>query len=196
MASGAGQNQVRAVLLDNVTTADTAVANPTVAYGTIGANDSGGLMTEAQGYSKWTLQLVPLTATALAGYQFTVYLSISPNVYATFTAIQNGITPYQANPPVNYPGVPLGKQHVQIAAPQAQLGFANAAAGFFPGVQPYEWVQAPGPSEQGGTGVGIANPLTPTVQILVISCPADAIRVVLTTAGTAGACRVVCKAIP
>ena len=195
MASGAGVNQVRAVLLDNVTTAVTAIATPLAGYGTIGYNDSGWQMTEAAGYTKWTIQLVPLSSTTLVGYAFSVYATISPNAYATFEGVQRGITPYPVIQVGTYPGQPAGKQHVLIPQAQAQFGYGNAALGFFPGIQPWECVLAPGPSEQGSTGP-TANPITPSAPITQISGAFDAVRVVLTTIGSAGACRVVCKAVP
>jgi hypothetical protein len=190
--SGAGVNQVRAVLLDNITTSTAAVANPLAAYGAVGGNDSGGCLNEAQGYKSWTLQVVPLSSTALVGFAFSVYITSSPNAYLTWEAACQGATPYQLNIPGILPNPP--RQNIRLPAPVIQLGVSNAT-GFFPGIAPWEWVLAEAPSGQGGTG-SIANPMTPAAPLMIISCTIESIRVCLTTVGTAGACRVVAKAVP
>jgi hypothetical protein len=190
--SAAGVNQVRAILLDNVTTSTPIVASPLTAYGTIGQNDSGGQMVEAQGYSKWAIQLVPLNSTALVGFAFSIYISLSPNAYLTWEAVCQGATPYSVSPPSRLPNPP--RQNIILPQPQYNLGFSNAA-GFYPGTQPWEWVLAEAPSTQGGAGP-TANPMTPTAPLLYINYPFEAIRVCLTTIGSAGACRLVAKAIP
>jgi hypothetical protein len=194
--SGAGVNTVRAVLLDNLTTATPAVTvtgnfGP-AAYGVIGQNDSGGLMVEAQAYSKWVIQIVPLSATALAGYAFSVYYTISPNLYLTFEGAVQGATPYPPLIPGILAGGPASKQQIRLPQPQYNWGYSDAA-GFFPGIKSYEWILADAPSAQAGT---IANPMTPANPMMYINYPVDGLRVVLTTVGSAGTCRVVAKTVP
>ena len=199
MPSGAGLNQVRVVLLDNVTTAATAVtvANGTTqAYGTIGLNDSGGQMMEATGYTKWVFQLISTSSTLPVGYAVTILCSCSPTVQITWTAASHGVASAAYNAsrriaPPQISGLPNG---VTLPLATAYQGISNAS-GFVPGVQPWEWHVMPGPSEQGGTGQ-IANPMTVASPFFIASFPVDAVRVVLSTIGSAGSIRVVAKAVP
>jgi hypothetical protein len=188
MASGAGINrqgtQGGVILLDNITTTVTAVTTPLTGYGTMLSNDSGGQMLEAIGFSKWMFHLVALTSTALTGIGVTLYGTISPNAYNTFT----NVNLYGQTPTPNSPFIGAG------TGPVAVSGINNNAA-FSPGVQPWEWFAIPGPSEQAGTGT-IANPLTSTQPLLFSTIPLVAVRAVVTSAATAGVGRVLAFAIP
>jgi len=185
MASGAGLNKIGSnggvILLDNITSSVTTVVAPLAAYGTMGANESGGKMTEGIAFSKWVFHLVPLTSTALSGISVTVYGTISPFAYLTFQGVVvNGQTPF-----------PIVPQQGPNFAP----GYTNAT-GFVPGIPPWEWFPVPGPSEQGGTG-NISNPLTASSPLLFSTLPLVAVRVVVTSALTgAGAARVYGFAVP
>lgn len=199
MASGAGQNRVDRLLLDNITTSATAVtlANGTTqAYGTAGVNDSGGLMFEARNYTKWTFQLVPTSSTLPTGFQVALLGTTSPWAYLTWESALTGTAPSSylaanAQPPPQYPGQPQGRT---FPVPTAYPGVTNAT-GFFPGVQPWEWFLLPGPSETSSSGA-MANPLTTTSPFFTCGLPVIAVRAVLVQAGTAGQVRVVCTAVP
>lgn len=191
MASSAGVNRVPTygggVLLDGISSATTALANQGLAsYGTIGVNDSGGQMLEAIGYSKWGFQLVADSSTALSGFQVLLLGTLSPYAYLTWTNANQGQTPY----PTANTGTGVGKNWL----PTWQYGVTNNAS-FNPGVQPWEWVPIPGPSEQSGTG-NIANPLTETTPLLFTTSPWVAVRAVVVATPTTGVARVYGFAIP
>lgn len=68
MASGAGQNRVEQAILV-CTPSATAVASPLTGYGTIGSNDSGQCLTEANGFTKWQFQMTG----SGTGYSVSIY---------------------------------------------------------------------------------------------------------------------------
>jgi hypothetical protein len=162
--SGAGSNLLSGYLLSNLGPNTAVVATPTVAYGALGVNDSGGFAVEARAVSKWRIQLEQVGTAALVGYGVSIYVTSSPAAFQTYMYALQGRTPTGVR------ALPFG------GSPQV---LANAAAGFFPGIDPGMWVLAEGPSDQGGTGP-VANPLTPTSPQLTISGTIVAIRAVLT----------------
>jgi hypothetical protein len=188
------------VLLDNISTSVTTVAlanNTTQAYGTNGSNDSCGQMVEARNYTKWSFQLLPLSETLPTGFQVALLGTISPWAYLTWEMMLAGQGPaavlaQRSQPPPQYPATPAGRT---IPLPTAYPGFSNAA-GFFPGIQPWEWFLLPGPSEQSGAG-GAANPLTTNAPFFTYTLgPIIAVRAIVVAQGTAGAVRVVASAVP
>lgn len=121
--SGAGLNRIGQLggvfLLRNVNANVSAVAAtpPTPpAYGTFGINDSGIVMWEGIGFSKWVFQILQVGATAASGYSFTLYGTISRGVYTAKQAGRTGAFTASTNPdvqPVNW---------FQIPAPSEQVG--------------------------------------------------------------------------
>lgn len=167
-------------MLDNITATVPTVATPTLAYGTMLLNDSGGQMFEGIAFSKWMFQLAQLGTTTLTGVSVTIYGTISPFAYSTWVNGNLGQTPYPTQ--------------IAQAGPIAVPGVTNVAP-YNPGVQPWEWFPIPGPSEQAGTGT-IANPMTTTSPLLTTNIPLIAVRAVVTGAVTAGVARVYAFAIP
>lgn len=82
--SGAGLNRVTGVVLA-VNAATAIVAAPLTAYGTIGVNDSGQVLTEAMGFTKWTFTLLG----GGTGMSVTIYGTNDPVAYAAWKASFN-----------------------------------------------------------------------------------------------------------
>lgn len=80
MASGAGLNRVGQYggrLLLSASTAVTPVATPLTGYGTIGGSDSGPIMWEGIGFSKWGFQILG----GGTGYSVSVYGTLDPVLF-------------------------------------------------------------------------------------------------------------------
>jgi hypothetical protein len=91
--SGAGLNRVQAVILScNVNTA--VVAAPLTAYGTLNVNDSGLVLCEAQGFTKWTFQLLG----GGTGYSITLYGTSDPVALGQWRSSFNPLAPKYALP--------------------------------------------------------------------------------------------------
>lgn len=93
MAGNAGLNRVGeygGVPLLSLSPSSTAVAAPTTAYGTIGTSDSGLILPEAIGFTKWTFSLAGLNAAAIAGYTVTIYGTIDPTAFQAWKPENNG----------------------------------------------------------------------------------------------------------
>lgn len=86
--SGAGLNRVQAVIL-SCGTNTTAVASPLAGYGTIGVNDSGLQLCEAQGFTKWTFQLLG----GGTGYSVSLYGTSDPVAIGQWRASFNPQAP-------------------------------------------------------------------------------------------------------
>ena len=89
MASGAGLNRVaqqggKPLLLIDITA--TAVSTPLTGYGTIGSNDSGLVMLEAIGFTKWAFCLVGNTT----GQSVTIYGTLDPIASQAWNTPHNG----------------------------------------------------------------------------------------------------------
>jgi hypothetical protein len=83
--SGAGLNRVNGVVLSINNPATAVVPAPTMAYGTIGVNDSGQVLTEAMNFTKWTFTLLG----GGTGYSVTIYGTNDPVAYAAWKASFN-----------------------------------------------------------------------------------------------------------
>jgi hypothetical protein len=80
MPSGAGLNRggvLGGITLLSVAPTAALVAAPTAAYGTIGLNDSGGLLHTLAGFTKWRFQIIGAGATT-AGYSISIYGTLDP----------------------------------------------------------------------------------------------------------------------
>jgi len=125
MASGAGLNRVGQrggeILLYHVNANVSAitVTVPTApSYGTLGANDSGIIMPEGIGFTKWTFQILQVGSTAASGYSFTLYGTVSQGAYTAFQNGRTGVFTATTSPdvqPVNW---------FQLPAPSEQGGTA------------------------------------------------------------------------
>ena len=156
--SSAGGNRILVPILKLVPTA-TAVATPLTGYGTIGLNDSGLVLVEAQFWTKWGFQLCPEevpqpalpNTTALAtGYSVTIYYTLSR--YVQFAQQTRQTQPYQS------PADATGSTLVPVGA----------------------WWPLPAPSDQSGTATDY-NPLTSDGPVLAGNRFAMGFRAVLTT---------------
>lgn len=171
MASGAGGNRagslggIPVLRLRTTATALTGATDPTLAYGAIGANDSGLILLEVQGFTKFVFQICPegpnVSGTAAGistgvlpgGYTITVYQTIDPSIFAGWDPGPGNFTSF-AGPS----GGPMGSTWVP----------------------PGSWAKAIGPSDQSGTG-NMTNPMVSTGSpILLVSAGAGAFRVALT----------------
>jgi hypothetical protein len=153
-------------------------------------------MFAAAGFSKWRFQMVPLTSTVPTGFAVSIYGTIS---YTAYTTWENTMGPNPSAPAAwlaaqQQAGQAWSTQNFKNWQPVSLPGISNAA-GFVPGIQPWEWVLIEAPSENTGTGM-VTNPMTPSAPLLVTTAHWMAVRAVLTTAGTAGAVRIVAQAIP
>lgn len=158
MAGSAGGNILGpggAQALLHLNPSATAVASPLAGYGTIGVNDTGLVLYQGRGFTKWGFQLCPEPplwggSALIAGYSVTIYYTIAD--YAR-----------QA-------------QMVGFAQAQNQTGSdSNVTA-----VPPGAWWPAPAPEDQSGTATDY-NPLTSDGPVLQVSRFAVGFRAVLTT---------------
>ena len=156
--SSAGGNRILVPIL-KLRPSATAVATPLTGYGTIGGNDSGLVLVEAQFWTKWGFQLCPEEVeqpatpnnTALpSGYAVTIYYTLSR--YVQFAQQTRSTQPLQT--------------------PADATGSTLVPAG--------AWWPLPGPSDQSGTGADY-NPLTSDGPVLAGNRFAMGFRAVLTT---------------
>ena len=134
MASSAGVNRVTQALLVLNPTA-TAVATPLTGFGTIGGNDSGAVLLEASGFTKFTFQLVGGT-----GYTVSVYGTTDRNVYRAWTNNFNPGQPTFPNAPA-FNSVALAASWFLLGAPADNTG-TGAPANPMTGTNP--WTQFSG----------------------------------------------------
>jgi hypothetical protein len=121
-ASGAGMNRASVIALSIQDPTNIAVvAAPTTAYGIIGANDSGQLLTEARDFTKWTVTKIG----AGTGYTFSVYGTNDPMAYAVFRYKQLGSAAFPGNPGF-VPTLPASSW-VLLPAPSDQTGTGPVA---------------------------------------------------------------------
>jgi hypothetical protein len=95
MASGAGLNRLGqngGEVLLSLAPGATAVATPLTAYGTVGvpgtSNDSGAVMWEGIGFTKWVFQFIG----GITGYTVTLYGTIDPAARPNGQPIAKGST--------------------------------------------------------------------------------------------------------
>lgn len=84
--SGAGLNRVNATIL-TVNANASAVVSPLTAYGTLGVNDSGQVLTEAMNFTKWTFSLIG--GGTPATYGITLYGTNDPAAYTAWKMALN-----------------------------------------------------------------------------------------------------------
>lgn len=158
MGSSAGANRVLVPIL-RLRPSATAVTTPLTTYGTIGLNDSGLVLVEAQYFTKWGFQLcpeevaqptLPNTAVLASGYSVTIYYTISR--YVQFAQQVRTTQPYQS--PADATGSTL--------------------------VPPGAWWPLPASADQSGTASDY-NPLTAAGPVLAGSRFALGFRAVLTS---------------
>ena len=122
MASGAGLNRASVVELSIQDPTNIAVvSSPMTAYGTIGVNDSGQLLTEARDFTKWTISKIG----AGTGYSFSVYGTNDPLAYAVFRYTQLGQAAFPGNPGY-VPSLPASSWFL-LPAPSEQSGTGSVA---------------------------------------------------------------------
>jgi hypothetical protein len=123
VASGAGANRVGEfgglVLLRLRPDAAAYTTDPRLGYGTIGVNDSGLCMIEAQGFTKWTMQLCPepLGVGLPDGYEVSLYGTIDRTGYLAWEEKNYGPT----GGPMGSTIVPPGSWML-LSAPSDQSG--------------------------------------------------------------------------
>jgi hypothetical protein len=199
--SGAGSNFIRQYVLTNVQAAAlTAVSVngqgiPT-AYGTLGLNDSGWWCAEARNFTKWSIELEQVGATALTGFSLSLYGTNSPALEQSWFNALLGKTD-SSNIGGLIRGDSLTSGYPTPPPPVQGIADSSVRAGWLPGVAPYNARLLPGPAEQSGTG-GIVNPLVAgTSSFFTTNIALGGIRVVCTTTGSpAGVFNVIVEAVP
>jgi hypothetical protein len=130
------------------------LANALLGYGTIGSNDTGLILYQGRGFTKWGFQLAPEPpawggSALVAGYSVTIFYTICD--YARNAQMINN--------------QPVWNQ---------QSSEGNVTA-----VPPGAWWPCPAPADQSGTASDF-NPLTATGPVLQVSRFAVGFRAVLT----------------